>query len=439
MEEWQLPALDSRQWEKMNAPIGLAVAVRHLSTLRFREQSLREEQQIQDDINEDIQNQINCQVGRNEGIDLGGEDANEEMLHSSSFGKNFIQPELTSAQILNQDEESMKSETVTEILGGSNAVDLDSIDEIVEASLSFQGRIEEENLDRVGEICENAERKQPLAVPVDDTKNGNGQFSEECADWLQSVEVVETNEKETEQIIPAIDEDSSKCGEITEPIEYGDANNDTNTATVASSPNLSIRLESNLEAAVTQIDSDPNHDVDLCTIIEQRGFIISTTKVDTVQRKAEAERVQIGSDETKEKGMIDIDEAQVDKANLRLSSVEMETKEDTPDSNTSDTESDFSTNIFRGIGPAVSFSEDEEDGPELYVEREMAQKISLLDLCKEDTVLDGSDDPDTTLQMRNDDDDITVAISNVSPEGRKYSSQGVDPMTRYRHENKSGE
>lgn len=441
MEEWQLPALDSRQWEKMNAPIGLAVAVRHLSTLRFREQSLRVEEQIQEDINDDIQQQITWQVGRNEGIGLGGKYANEEML-PSSFGKEFIEPEIPSAQILNQDEETLKSETATEILVGSNAVDLESIDEMAEAS-SIQGRNEEENLDRVREIGENDERKQPLAVPIDDTNNGSGQFSEACPDWLQLVDVAETNEKETEQMLATVDDDSSKRGETTELIEHGDAKNDTNLTTVmSSSPILPIRLESNLESAVTQIDSDQNHDVDPCTIIEQGGLISSTTKVGTVQREDETEQVQIGSDETKEKGMMDIDEARVDdkgeKTHLAVSSAEMDTKEGTPDSNNSDTESDFSTNIFRGIGPAVSFSEDEEDGPELYVKREIAQKFSLLDLRKEETVLDGSDDPDSTLQMRNDDDDITVAISNVSPEVRKYSSQGVDHMTRYRHENKNG-
>ena len=39
LEDWQLTALDSAQWERLGAPIGLAAAIRHLSTtvpsLRF--------------------------------------------------------------------------------------------------------------------------------------------------------------------------------------------------------------------------------------------------------------------------------------------------------------------------------------------------------------------------------------------------------------------
>ena len=38
MEAWQLPDLDSRQWEQLGAPIGLAVAVKHITNHQLQRQ-----------------------------------------------------------------------------------------------------------------------------------------------------------------------------------------------------------------------------------------------------------------------------------------------------------------------------------------------------------------------------------------------------------------
>ena len=61
--EWQLSALDSRQWEKLHAPIGLAVAVRHISAYELpsdhrlqQQQIVRDEIQIKKDDDDDNNN-----------------------------------------------------------------------------------------------------------------------------------------------------------------------------------------------------------------------------------------------------------------------------------------------------------------------------------------------------------------------------------------------
>ena len=61
--EWQLSALDSRQWERLHAPIGLAVAVRHISAYELpsdhrlqQQQIVRDEIQIKKDDDDDNNN-----------------------------------------------------------------------------------------------------------------------------------------------------------------------------------------------------------------------------------------------------------------------------------------------------------------------------------------------------------------------------------------------
>lgn len=103
-------------------------------------------------------------------------------------------------------------------------------------------------------------------------------------------------------------------------------------------------------------------------------------------------------------------------------------KEETTEANSSDSESDVNANIFSGIPNSASFSEDEDEDNDGPAEKKSSHEPT------EDTPILNMGDEEATLVLHSYSDDITVAHSNVSPEGKKSASNRNKKARKYPHE-----
>lgn len=139
----------------------------------------------------------------------------------------------------------------------------------------------------------------------------------------------------------------------------------------------------------------------------------------------EEEKVQIDDNDDRN-ASVHLTAAMIEET-LKKEYAETRIKEETPATSSSDSESDCNTNIFSAIGTSVSFSEDETTQQDC--------SLNLLEISGGDTIV--STKSDTSLLVFHDDyddDDITVPISNVSPECRRSATKRAQQKRKYRHE-----
>ena len=195
VEAWQLPDLDSRQWEKMNAPIGLAVAVKHISTHRLREQ--------------EIQRQFQEGYFKKNGKTMHEEEKEEDIEQTTCCDRNiFPSPSLpgwSSKKKERTNESEIEAKTISDegTLGSKvdqNVMEVEANKASINISaITYDTKIKDEEAvtEKVASVSEDEpfqeRNSQPLQSDNAETKNG---FIEECADWLKLVMVATAKEDE---------------------------------------------------------------------------------------------------------------------------------------------------------------------------------------------------------------------------------------------------
>lgn len=486
VEEWQLPALDSRQWEKMHAPIGLAAAVKHVSTHRLREQEMQfpfRDRSFNDN------RQGYGEKGESLRVLAGGDN-----LLSSSFEEDTAL--ITTSSSWSSKEEEDKAEI--EIVDKSKSDD----HPVVRSKEVFVKMEDEPNEIKI--LTSTNEKEQDDDLKIKKT------FSADCADWLKLVVATEKDEEDevarkeqqrgsrASSVFRRVKNDSgddnngaiepmmkrkssSKMVEVaqgniepangivskthrsvedkraetyveTEPFDTLERGKSTSSAQDVIEPSKNVERgipagnEKNLEPAQFQIESFRG--------MEQGGLIppaeaereqeVSQTGANSTE-STESECVTVPKDnQQNEMSLVGSDNR--DGIESATTSIHVQTNvendlgnsqtEGLPEMNSSDSESDENTNIFSGIANTASFSEDEDDNR--IPDKDAALLDRLLDPLEhtEDSVLSSMSDPETNLLLFSDygADDITVAVSNVSPECKKAASQRKKKMNKYRYE-----
>jgi len=415
VEEWQLPDLDSRQWEKMNAPIGLAVAVKHISRQRIQEQEL----QIQQLLNGSLRSTYSEEK---EEDDVEPENARKEIeakptSHDgpagSKSGQSDFRAQTTSsiASTISKDKESEKEQT------------------------------EEEKVAQMSEKDQYDERNPP--PPGFDKR-----FIEDCADWLKLIIPTASKDEETlsteEATITAPKIDSKDDGNHTRGDNNKNDHIEGNDSMVK--PTSFSKLE---EVAQAKIESDSLEQEDSTpSVVDENKKIKPGIEQESSTISAEVERehqkLQLETEPTEStdsdgvivpKKIKNDSEKGGDNAtnSIKLEkqlekSFETAEKEETKDVNSSDSELEDNANIFSGIPNSASFSDDE-DGPEPVDEENIPQ-------LTEGTQISSMSSHETTLLLYPDNwaDDITVAVSNVSPEVRRLAMNRKKETTKYQNE-----
>lgn len=529
VEEWQLPALDSRQWEKMHAPIGLAVAVQHVSGHRLREQEiieLRSRKEYTNNIqayNKNLQNES-----------LHEDKKEEDSFVSSSFQEDMTKTTPSSAGSSKQ-EEKEKTEIVAKTasdddleivqvlaLATSNAFSAITIDEDINDEPN-----KTEKVVTVNENEQDDEGNHP--PPASDDFNESGEFSDDSSDWLKlsKVATAKDNEGALEQ-----EEECNRGAEAASPeIDHTDIDEDNGGIDSTMAPISSVKMaevalkQANFEPVngieqknpnsvenkmgATQVETELENSIaspfvetkqeeaqvgiepmnkserEIFTTIEK---IIETVQVitepvsgmeqESSTAPAKIEREQEASQENsmeQEVSQVEIkpverdSDSDSDSATIPNHVEQMEiplVKNDNGDgrdsattsmhvpkkvqedfdiaktediretsSTSSEAESDVNTDIFSGILKNVSFSDDEDDP--MLTDIETTKLDCLLDPIEnttDDTAISSMSKLEThrLLYPENYADDITVAISNVSPEILLLAAKRKKKMKKYR-------
>jgi len=527
VEEWQLPALDSRQWEKMHAPIGLAVAVQHVSGHRLREQEIIELRS-----RKDYTNNIQAYNKNLQNESLHEDKKEEDSFVSSSFQEDMTKTTPSSAGSSKQ-EEKVKTEIVAKTasdddleivqvlaLATSNTFSAITIDEDINDKPK-----KTEKVVTVNENEQDDEGNHP--PPASDDFNESGEFSDDSSDWLKlsKVATAKDNEGALEQ-----EEECNRGAEAASPeIDHTDIDEDNGGIDSTMAPISSVKMaevalkqanfepvngieqknpnsvenkmgatqvETELENSITspfvetkqeeaQVGIEPMNksEREIFTTIEK---IIETVQVITepvsgmeqesstapakIEREQEASqensmeqevsRVEIkpverdsDSDSAtipKHVEQMEIPLVENDNGDGRDSAttsmhVPKKVQEDfdiakTEDiretsSTSSEAESDVNTDIFSGILKNASFSDDEDDP--MLTDIETTKLDCLLDPIEsttDDTAISSMSKLEThrLLYPENYADDITVAISNVSPEILLLAAKRKKKMKKYR-------
>mmetsp|Transcript_1795 Transcript_1795/g.4182 ORF Transcript_1795/g.4182 Transcript_1795/m.4182 type:complete len:536 (-) Transcript_1795:469-2076(-) len=420
VEEWQLPDLDSRQWEKMNAPIGLAVAVKHLSTQRIQEQEL----QIQQLLNESLRSHYSEEK---EEDDVEPENARKEIekeakptSHDGPAGSKVGQ-----SVFIAHKSSSIASTIVKNIESG-------------------KGKIEKPKVAQMSENDQYDERNPP--PPGFDKR-----FIEDCADWLNLIIPTASKEEETlsteEAIITAPKIDVKDDGDHT----MGDKNDHIDGNDSIAKPTSFSNMEEVAEAKIesdsqqwedsTPLVIDENKKEKIKSGIEQESSMISA-EVEREHQKSQLETEPTESTDSDGVIVPKIIRNDIEKGgDITTNSVKLEkqlekgletTEKETKDVNSSDSEFEDNANIFSGIPNSASFSDDE-DEPE-PVDEENTHPLT------EGTQISHMSSQETTLLLYPDNwaDDITVAVSNVSPEVRRVAMKRKKETVMYQNEDDSG-
>eukprot|EP00533_Pseudo-nitzschia_delicatissima_P008057 CAMPEP_0116113652 /NCGR_PEP_ID=MMETSP0327-20121206/19617_1 /TAXON_ID=44447 /ORGANISM="Pseudo-nitzschia delicatissima, Strain B596" /LENGTH=633 /DNA_ID=CAMNT_0003607013 /DNA_START=88 /DNA_END=1989 /DNA_ORIENTATION=- len=419
VEEWQLPDLDSRQWEKMNAPIGLAVAVKHLSTQRIQEQEL----QIQQLLNESLRSHYSEEK---EEDDVEPENARKEIekeakptSHDGPAGSKVGQ-----SVFIAHKSSSIASTIVKNIESG-------------------KGKIEKPKVAQMSENDQYDERNPP--PPGFDKR-----FIEDCADWLNLIIPTASKEEETlsteEAIITAPKIDVKDDGDHT----MGDKNDHIDGNDSIAKPTSFSNMEEVAEAKIesdsqqwedsTPLVIDENKKEKIKSGIEQESSMISA-EVEREHQKSQLETEPTESTDSDGVIVPKIIRNDIEKGgDITTNSVKLEkqlekgletTEKETKDVNSSDSEFEDNANIFSGIPNSASFSDDE-DEPE-PVDEENTHPLT------EGTQISHMSSQETTLLLYPDNwaDDITVAVSNVSPEVRRVAMKRKKETVMYQNEDDS--
>mmetsp|Transcript_28888 Transcript_28888/g.78254 ORF Transcript_28888/g.78254 Transcript_28888/m.78254 type:complete len:835 (+) Transcript_28888:363-2867(+) len=234
VKEWQLPALDSRQWEKMNAPIGLAAAVRQLSTQRLREQPRGKEKQIRKEIDDDIKQQMHLTLPFRNRVNSwsdtkkSGNKAVEQTqtMRRADMDKNkdvFLSfNEITT--VTSKGEESKRK---IEISTGTE-IKIDS-DCDTSAFSTMTG----------GELA----REQMQLSPSSDDVSKTSEFSGACAEWLK-LESIEAEKEDEPQQRALLDEEEEIDERLTTatPSQNNNAYTDIAETAAVTTPPLPVEM-----------------------------------------------------------------------------------------------------------------------------------------------------------------------------------------------------
>jgi len=535
VEEWQLPVLDSRQWEKMHAPIGLAVAVQHISAHRLREKQMQspfEERQVHNNT------QTYNEKGRKERVLFSEEkkqaveENEEDPLVPLSFHKDMARSNASSAGLSNQEKEKEDNEIVANItMAASSAdhsmVEIEARTAYIEAStITADEKVKDEPSKTENVVTMNAneqcdERNNPPLAS--DNFEKIDEFSEDCADWSK-LAMIATEKDEQESL--EREEEYNHGTEVKIALPEIDNNGDEDfheeiddsTMSPASSSSVKIAeiaqvnmesvngIEQNIPRSVenkkeaTQVETEPVDSSvwEKSTALEfvkkkQEEAQVGIESIDRIEREIptigeknlEAAQVKTESldgieqkfstapakgsreQKTSQVKFKSIESTRSDCATRRNHAEKKETKlvenvavdgidtvtttlqdekklekdfkltqrEETPEISSSDSEPDDSTTIFSGLGNSVSFSEDEDD--HRLPDKKSSQLDRLLDPLesREDATISSRNDLENYLLLfpDYDPDDVTVVVSNVSPECKKSVSK-IKMKHKYRHE-----
>jgi hypothetical protein len=525
VEEWQLPALDSRQWEKMHAPIGLAVAVQHISGHRLREQEMQlrfREQYFHSNSNSNSNNNNNNTQTYNENLQKESLNVNkkEEDALVSSLAGSSKQEEEEKSEIVAKTA-SDDDQDIVQCLALTTSIDTSAI--TTDEDINDEPN-ETEKVVTVNENEQGDERNHP--PPVSDDVNESDEFSDDCSDWLKLAKVATATDNEgalemeeecnrgTEATTasPEIDHedideynggiDSTKPSVKMAEVALAQANiervngierkipgfveNKMGATQVETEPvdtlewensTASVFVENKQEEAQVGIETINKTERDILTTIEK---IIENVQVitepvhgmeqesSTAPAKIEREQEASQDNSTKQEASqvetkpveSDNDSATIPKhvEQKEIPLVENEYRRDSatasmhapknlqedfdtakteeiPETSSSDTELDVDTDIFSGISNSASFSEDEDEP--MLADKETTQLGCLLDPIEstiDDTAISSMSKLETKMLLfpENYADDITVAISNVSPELLMLAAKRKKKMKKYR-------
>jgi len=501
VEEWQLPALDSRQWEKMHAPIGLAVAVKHISSYRLREQLNRRsllEQEQEQELEQNLNN--NSQVHN----ETKPEQRNLHVIEKEEDPLAFSSPHKTIATTIPSLDGPSKEEKVrdgiefqAENSGGNDPVQARTTFIDTSTTINTDGKINDEphkikNVVTANDNKKSCDANHPI-MASDDIEKDHA-FSEDCDDWLKLTKVEMPNEDQEE----LTKEECNKVeDETTTPVSkidnnFNDSNNVTDSTARQASPAPAMAvaqtstesLDEIAKLAPSSVEKEPVDSLELETSMP--SALVETKQEDiqdgieptdgiereiptTIEKNTESAQVNnepsnILTEVKREQGTSEADIKPIDSESATTpkqveqketpnaeihSGKERESLtaelvidpntaqgEEIPDAYSSDSESDdnTNTNIFSDIGNSVSFSEDEDY--QIPANKETAKLDCLLDPLdnSEEFARLSSSDPGTNrlLYPDNGSDDITVHVSNVSPECKMSAAKKI--KTIYRHE-----
>jgi len=474
VEEWQLPVLDSRQWERLHAPIGLAVAVRHLSAHQFREERLQLPFRERSNDNTQI---FVSKGGDQRSIGIGEGKRN----HSFSVSYRKVEdiaktPTLSPVKPSEEEEDTIeiipKNDFSSDLTGPSIDIDTShtkssSMFEAYKAMSNekIQDKVSEtEKLARTNEKEQNDERNG--AHLAYDEKKVNNQYSEVCADWLE----LDKTALEKEELKSL--EEESKYNQTTTSISKinmtsGDALDEEISdmrAIIICSTDATGTTKPMVETTNRKIIQDNKGTTEIVTESadslelekQENSQLGISVEVEGVGEAAEVEIITSenvdasGDSKTSKNAKEEADQLKKTpdghRGNSVSTSIQIEgllekdagaaKREEPPEASSSDSEAEDNTNIFSGIAHSVSFSEDEDDSTPN--EKETSKLGCLLDQLEsvEDSAISSRDDTETNLLLIPEygADDITVAISNVSPECKKAATERKQRNREYRHE-----
>jgi len=286
VKEWQLPALDSRQWEKMNAPIGLAAAVRQLSTQRLREQPRRKEKQIQKEIDDDIKQQMHLTLPFRNRVNSwsdtkkSGNRAVEQTqtMRRADMDKNkdvFLSfNEITT--VTSKREESKRK---IEISTGTE-IKIDS-DCDTSAFSTMTG----------GELA----REQIQLSPSSDDVSKTSEFSGACAEWLK-LESIEAEKKDEPQQRALLDEEEEIDERLTTatPSQNNNAYTDIAETAAVTTPPLPVEMIPEIKGPEIGVDKGIESTATLPVLIAPVKMIenaeqLKSSPADTLKKSSPAD------------------------------------------------------------------------------------------------------------------------------------------------------
>ncbi len=466
LEEWQLPNLDSRQWEQLNAPIGLAAAVRHISAHRIR---ARENPFPQDDDNNYYY------LGRGEEKEQDAYD-NDDIAQTASGKVDMSspsKPEKASGEI---DEPSISNTSygVVEanlqrtyiVPSGSTDKDAEPIEHQTETA---EGKMKIKN--------EQEDERISLHIGMDQSPKKSG-FIEECTDWLKLMITPSQDDEETDvngkvdakgngdhtgvenkdqsdvteairelasfsddgelvqvssesKSAPVIIDEEKQGNEISERVFDKRIERDFNS--IFRAKNVQMRADTETSNGKKQESSTPfeEDEEEDQQILQQGTNSIESIAIESKRKsKADTSGVVDNDTECEKDGEMNIDH-EIEKPFAKTLEA---AKKGKLDNTGSDSDVEDNTNIFSGIPNSASFSEDEDEDDQGPLDKENALEDT------EGAAISGISDNETSMLLypENWADDITVAMSNVSAECREKVSKRKKKMKQYIHEYDKG-
>ena len=536
VEAWQLPDLDSRQWEQLKAPIGLAVAVKHISTQRRFLSPERNVVLVQEEEKEqEVADNMMC--------------CDDAIFPSTSLGWSSEPKEETQ-------EKEVETKTASEENNmGFKAVQENVDEQISSVNITVVAANDPVKVEKAAEaqksvaVVENQPYDEKDAPSVEPSEKKTG-FIEEYTEWLKHVIVASTDDNE-KALSPKADPPSPHDSTTLVPeIENGNNDDQLQSELDSKEEQTSIEAFDECDPSITAAFQNRVLDASDATKIPEKlaldasettmiahsnpeiarfdnqsdnpsseSEIITTDSKDTQRTRGRAESFDSSMEEefskeineefssqsetmesetqtTPQQTIRSVESTESDSSSAYLEydykgivkviddpkeytqqaihdDVEMEEMQD----GDSDTESQINRDIFSSIPKSASFSESSEDGPEGHggekgkeeqgeveavveeEDEEVEDYVNEVEVKEEEeeevedyvNLPDKESPKDEQMESapisiikkketpENFSDDITVAHSNVSPEGKQSASKRRNNARIYPHEYDRGE